>query len=558
MHHINTLWPFRVLRFNRLFNRLNKLASPTRFQLSRNFSIVSLSGFAIATLLLATFERQQAVKTMVYSTEQHHTALTHLLATQLFPKYGAFLHSIRAIATDKLIESESIHQISEDIDSQIVGSSIVKIKIYDVNGRTVLSTDTSQIGGDKSQSAGFLAAKSGQVESQLGHRNTFQAMIGTLTDRHLLSTYVPVYDQKDSSKIIGVFEVYTDVTPLLLRIERTQLNIVLGSFFILALLYSILYLFVRNADYLINQQYDQVKTSESLQKQKTEELETVLAELKQTQAQVAQSEKMSSLGQLVAGIAHEINNPVNFIQGNLKHAAGYTRDLIQIVQLYKTHYPSPPDEIQTALEDTDIDFIKSDSEKLYDSLKTGAKRIRSIVLSLRNFSRLDESDSKQINIHEGLEGALMILQHRLDFQNTRPAIHIVRDFDELPLVECYASQLNQVFMSILLNAIDALDDLFKSKKENKEPQITLRTEARPNSVVVSIADNGIGIPPSNKSRIFDPFFTTKEVGKGTGMGLAVSYQTIVKVHSGKLECFSTEGRGTEFVIELPVKLAQPK
>ncbi|MGD1863831.1 MAG: sensor histidine kinase [Phormidesmis sp.] len=514
-------------------------------------------GFAIATILLAAFERQQATKTIVYSTEKHHTALAHVLSTQLFPKYGNFLYSIQALDTQTLIESASMRQISEDIASQIVGSSIVKVKVYDINGRTTLSTDTSQIGRDKSLLSGFLAAKSGQVESQLGHRDTFQAIEETLVDRHLLSTYTPIYDNDDPNKIIGVFDVYTDVTPLMLRIKSTQLNIILGSLLILTVLQTVLYLFVHNADRLLTQQYEQVKTSEELHRKKTEKLKSVLAELKQTQSQVIHNEKMSSLGQLVAGIAHEINNPANFIQGNLTHAETYTYDLLHLIKLYEAHCPQPTVEIRSALEDADIDFIKKDTEILYNSLNIGAKRIQNIVLSLRNFSRLDESECKTVDIHEGLESALMILQHRLNFQNDRPTIHVVRDFDNLPLVECYPSQLNQVFMSLLVNAIDALDNAFSGlKKENKAPQITIRTETRGNSVGVSITDNGIGIPPGSKNRVFDPFFTTKDVGKGTGMGLAVSYQTIVKMHGGKLECFSAEGRGAEFMIELPIKLTQ--
>ena len=241
MTQINAFWPFRS-------GQRKKSNTQKRFQLRRNFSLVSMIGFAIATILLAAFERQQATKTIVYSTEKHHTALAHVLSTQLFPKYGNFLYSIQALDTQTLIESASMRQISEDIASQIVGSSIVNVKVYDINGRTTLSTDTSQIGRDKSLLSGFLAAKSGQVESQLGHRDTFQAIEETLVDRHLLSTYTPIYDNDDPNKIIGVFDVYTDVTPLMLRIKSTQLNIILGSLLILTVLQTVLYLFVHNAD----------------------------------------------------------------------------------------------------------------------------------------------------------------------------------------------------------------------------------------------------------------------------------------------------------------------
>ena len=301
------------------------------------------------------------------------------------------------------------------------------------------------------------------------------------------------------------------------------------------------------------------ETNEALEQrveQRTAELETVLVDLKQTQAQMVHSEKMSGLGQMVAGVAHEINNPVNFIHGNLKHFEAYTYDLLALLQLYEVHYPSPVREIQEQAEDLDVDFIKEDLGKTLASMQLGTERIREIVLSLRNFARMDEAVYKAIDIHEGLESTLLLLAHRLNPQADRPGIHIVRDFGDLSLVECFAGPLNQVFMNILVNSIDALE---AEQKENitgqKMAQITLRTETRAESVIISIADNGRGIPPEVKKRIFDPFFTTKPVGKGTGMGLAISYQLITEKHKGKIECFSDEGVGTEFVLELPIRIS---
>ncbi len=299
-----------------------------------------------------------------------------------------------------------------------------------------------------------------------------------------------------------------------------------------------------------------VQSSESRYRRQSGELEKTLNELQQAQAQIIQSEKMSSLGQMVAGIAHEINNPVNFVHGNLRHINQYVHDLITLLGLYEEHYPNPDNAIRKLSEDIDMDFVKEDAERTLVSMKMGTERIREIVCSLRNFSRMDEAEHKAVDIHDGIESTLLILQHRLKPQDNRPEILLVRDFDQLPLVECYAGQLNQVFMNILANGIDALDTDFKRNPDRlKRPKLTLRTELKGDRVLITISDNGTGVPADIKNRIFDPFFTTKDIGKGTGMGMAISYQVITGKHSGKIECFSDEGVGTEFVIELPVSLA---
>ncbi|MEM9089748.1 MAG: PAS domain-containing protein [Cyanobacteria bacterium P01_F01_bin.53] len=298
------------------------------------------------------------------------------------------------------------------------------------------------------------------------------------------------------------------------------------------------------------------KDNAKLAKEKAQQLESTVQTLKKAQAQLIQTEKMSSLGQMVAGIAHEINNPVNFIHGNLSPLRGYIQDLLELLQLYETHYPNPDEAIQEAAEDMNIEYVQADLEKVLSSMHTGTTRIREIVLSLRNFSRLDEAGCKAVDIHEGIDSTLLILQHRLKAQPERPEITIVRDYGELPLVECYASQLNQVFMNILANAIDALEsELIDNPTTEKRPQITLRTEARGDSILVSLADNGTGMPAAVRDQMFDPFFTTKGVGKGTGMGMAISYQIVVEKHLGQIECFSEEGVGTEFVITVPVQLS---
>lgn len=297
---------------------------------------------------------------------------------------------------------------------------------------------------------------------------------------------------------------------------------------------------------------DKVDERTQALREQTERLEQTLEELQRTQAQVVQNEKMSSLGQLVAGIAHEINNPVSFIHGNLSYIKDNTADLLALLSLYQQTYPEPSDEIADKIEDIDLEFLKADIPKSLDSMNIGTDRIREIIKSLRIFSRLDEADVKAIEIHEGIDSTLMILQHRLKARPDRPEIQVTKDYGELPLVECYAGQLNQVFMNILSNAIDALDELLLEHPTHK-PHIRICTDLLEcDAIAITIADNGTGIPEDLQQRIFDPFFTTKAVGKGTGMGMSISHQVITEKHNGQLKCVSVLGKGTEFIIQIPV------
>ncbi|AFZ23011.1 PAS domain S-box [Cylindrospermum stagnale PCC 7417] len=300
-----------------------------------------------------------------------------------------------------------------------------------------------------------------------------------------------------------------------------------------------------------------IRQSEAQLRQQTQQLERTLVELQSTQSQLIQTEKMSSLGQLVAGIAHEINNPVNFINGNIAHTSEYAYELIELIRLYQEELPNPGDIIQEKIEKIDLDFLLDDFPKILISMKMGTNRIREIVLSLRTFSRLDEADMKEVDIHEGIESTLLILQNRLKLNPKRPKIEVIKEYGQLPLVECYAGQLNQVFMNIINNAIDAFDSVnnqgFQPDIQRGPNQIKISTElVGNNQVLVRIADNGSGMTQEVQQKLFDPFFTTKPVGEGTGLGLSISYQIVVQRHSGKLRCVSELSKGTEFWIEIPL------
>jgi signal transduction histidine kinase len=291
--------------------------------------------------------------------------------------------------------------------------------------------------------------------------------------------------------------------------------------------------------------------------ERTAKLKQTLSELQQTQMRLVQSEKMYSLGKMVAGIAHELNNPVSFIDGNLVYALHYIDDLLELLHLYIKHYPNPVPEIQEKAEKIDLDFVMRDLPKLLNSMQVGTERIAQLVKSLRNFSHLDQAEKKAVDLHQSLDNTLLILQHRLKPTSKFTGIQIIKKYGNLPLLECYPGQLNQVFMNILSNAIDALEESGINQQEiertDKEiPRIQIRTDATNDKVIIRFEDNGPGMPQTVSDRLFDPFFTTKSFGKGTGLGLAISYQIVVEKHGGRLECVSTLGEGAEFIIEIPL------
>lgn len=299
-----------------------------------------------------------------------------------------------------------------------------------------------------------------------------------------------------------------------------------------------------------------IKSLQNQLQQQNLQLQKAFSDLQKTEAELIQKEKMISLGQLVAGMAHEINNSIGFISSNIEPASNYIQDLLNLVKLYDREYPTASAAIQEAKIEIDLDFLIADLEKILLSMQTGSERIRTMLLALRIFSRLNESNIKPVDIHEGIDSTLLLLQHQFKAEGKRPAIKVIKNYGELPLVTCYASQINQVWLNLLNNAIDALESAVKEKlPSDSEPTIWISTELIESETVrIVIKDNGIGIPENIRSRLFDPFFTTKPIGKGSGLGLVTSYQIVVEKHKGKLNYRSTSEGCTEFIVEIPLNV----
>lgn len=340
--------------------------------------------------------------------------------------------------------------------------------------------------------------------------------------------------------------------------------VLVGNRDLLPLLTGIIFLssafFIFLSISIYHQTLDQILSIKDEHKTAQEKAEINLYQVQRSQMQSVHKEKMSSLGQLVAGVAHEINNPVNFIYGNLSYASEYIQDLFRLLATYSSSYPQPSSQVAEVIEEIDLEFLKLDLPRLLGSMQIGSERIREIVSSLRNFSRLDEAECKFASLHEGIDNTLLLLRSRLKTELNYPSIEVVKDYSNLPLIKCFPGEINQVFMNLLSNAIDTLEernrDLTTGELTINPSKIWIKTVALEEDWIrISIKDNGMGMGEEVSNHIFDPFYTTKPVGKGTGLGLSISHQIIVEKHGGRLRFFSTPGKGTEFIVELPVQKA---
>jgi len=468
----------------------------------------------------------------------------------LFP--GCFTFILRRDVVDaKLFDEEKNNYVLSDISDRFVSES--------------LSNQSSDTGACRDL-ASFNQNLHPLVEAKLDQGKPFAQLIFSLGKTPYVSTFLPVknFEGQTVAYIISYEQdraiegYYQTFYWNLLGVTLT--NILFLSF--IAFVHRSYRLLQRNNDALKQEVHARI-TAEDNEREKAYQLAETLKELKLAQVRLVQGEKMSSLNRLVAGIAHEINNPISFIRGNLQPAEEYLESLLKLIDHHQKQHCSERYTLSQLFPDIDLEFIRQDFPRLLASMKQGAERVRSIVQTLRNFSRLDESDLKVANLNEGLENTLILLAHRLKPTAERPAIAIVRDYGELPLVECYPGLLNQAFLSILTNAVDALDTASwgqvndSAEQDGSVPMIRLMSEIAPNdTAMIAITNNGPPIPAKICDRIFDPFFTTKPVGKGTGLGLSTAHAIVVEHHGGQLTHASSVHGETTFTIQIP--LVQPK
>jgi signal transduction histidine kinase len=574
------------------------------FKLLRYFSLTSLSVFLAAIVALGYFYRQQSLNDLISLGERQNVALTRAFSNSLWSQLKTFLEVSEQLNEEELRKYHHVFQLEQTLKAQTEGLSVEKIKVFNKKGTVIFSTDVKQIGKESKGSGGFKEAISGQVVTKLSGRDGYKTATNKIKTRQLLASYIPITDASLGGEIEGVFELYSDVTPLVNRIHKKQNNIIIGVTSILGGLYLVLFVIVRRADKLITDQYLAIQESETKYKEQAQTIQETLEELNATQAQLIQQEKMVALGQVVAGVAHEINTPLGAIQAsasNITQALQETLEqLPQLCQQFdreqqdnffnllarslKTQPPITASEkrplkrsLTNQLQEYQIENARQIADLLIDlgiyenlefllpvlrnsardrilklvynitrlpnnnrTILTAVERASKVVFALKNYARYDSSGEKQLAQVSQGIETVLTLYHNL----LKRDIEIIRDYDPaLPAIECYPDELVQVWTNLIHNAIQAMKD---------KGTLAIATNRQDNWIIVDVIDSGSGIPQEVQAKIFEPFFTTKIVGEGSGLGLHIT-QKIIDKHQGKIE-FKSQPGNTKFRVWLPISL----